>query len=221
MGKIKTITTVLFIVLFLFNPSWAGNEITTEKTLNAEKTVIDEWKDVQPPDPPEIKPVKVDSNSTALLVLDIEERTCNPERRPRCVASVPKIARLIGKARDNGVPVVYSLTSQGTRDSILKEVAPLEGESVVQSSVDKFYGTDLESILKGKGVKTAIIVGTAANGAVLGTAIGAAMRKLNIIVPVDGMSDQLYSEQYVAWHLVNAPGTRNYTTLTTIDGIEF
>lgn len=64
-------------------------------------------------------------------------------------------------------------------------------------------------------------MGTAANGAVLGTAIGAAMRKLNIIVPVDGMSDKLYSEQYVAWHLVNAPGRGRRTTLTQIDMIEF
>ena len=107
------------------------------------------------------------------------------------------------------------------RGKILKEVAPLDGEPVVQSSVDKFYGTELENILKKKGIKTVIIVGTAANGAVLGTAIGAAMRKLNIIVPVDGMSDKLYSEQYVAWHLVNAPGTRNRTILTQIDWIEF
>ena len=50
---------------------------------------------------------------------------------------------------------------------------------------------------------------------------GAAMRKLNIIVPVDGMSDELYSEQYVAWHLVNAPGTGRLTTLTQINMIEF
>ncbi len=215
MKKIKTFPTFLFVVIFLFNPAWTG------QTLGADKTIIDEWNNVQPPDPPEIKPVKVDTNSTALLVLDIEQRTCNPERRPRCVASVPKIASLIDKARENGVPVVYSLTSKGTRETILKEVTPLEGEPVVQSSVDKFYGTELESILKDKGIKTVIIVGAAANGAVLGTAIGASMRKLNIIVPVDGMSDQPYSEQYVAWHLVNAPGTRNYTTLTTIDGIEF
>ena len=128
---------------------------------------------------------------------------------------------LITKARAKGIPVVYSLTGRGTKESILKEVAPLEGEPIVKSSVDKFYGTDLEKILKEKGIKTVIIVGTAANGAVLGTAIGAAMRKLNIIVPVDGMSDQSYSEQYVAWHLINAPGTRNYTTLTKISMIEF
>ena len=192
-----------------------------EGPLRADGTIIDEWADVKAPMPPEVKAVKVDATVTALLVLDIEARTCNAERRPRCIASVPKIGNLITKARAVGIPVVYSLTSKGTPETILKEVAPLKGEKIVKSSVDKFYGTDLERILSEKGIKTVIIVGTAANGAVLGTAIGAAMRKLNVIVPVDGMSDQLYSEQYVAWHLVNAPGTRDRTTLTTTDLIEF
>ena len=187
----------------------------------ADGTIIDEWAGIKAPAAPQLKPASVDPTVTALLVLDLEQRTCNSERRPRCVASVPKIKRLITKARAKGVPVVYSLTSRGTKDSILKEVTPLNTEPVVKSSVDKFYGTELETILKEKGIKTVIIVGTAANGAVLGTAIGAAMRKLNIIVPVDGMSDKLYSEQYVAWHLVNAPGTGRRTTLTQINMIEF
>ena len=197
------------ICLIFANPAWADG------------TIIDQWADVKAPKAPELKPVKVDPDGTALLVLDIEELTCNLKRRPRYIASVPKIKRLIEKARTKGIPVVYSLTSRGTRETILKEVAPLAGEPVVKSSVDKFYGTALEKILKDHGIKSVIIVGTAANGAVLGTAIGAAMRKLNIIVPVDGMSDKLYSEQYVAWHLVNAPGTRRRTTLTKIDWIEF
>jgi isochorismate hydrolase len=206
-GKIKRtliVAITLFSVLLTFsNPTWADG------------TIIDEWAVVKAPQAPELKPVSVDPKVTALLVLDIEKRSCNSERRPRCIASVPKIKRA------NGVPVVYSLTSRGTKDTILKEVTPLNGEPVVKSSVDKFYGTELEKILKEKGIKTVIIVGTAANGAVLGTAIGAAMRKLKIIVPVDGMSDKLYSEQYVAWHLVNAPGTGRRTTLTQINMIEF
>jgi len=189
--------------------------------LSASETIIEAWHSVKAPKPPELKPVKVNSKDTALLVLDIEQRTCNAERRPRCIASVPKIKDLISRARAKGVPVVYSLTSRGTPEQILPEVAPLSGEPVVKSSVDKFFGTDMEKILKEKQIKTVIIVGTAANGAVLGTAIAAAMRRLNIVVPVDGMSDRLYSEQYVAYHLVNAPGTRNRTTLTKISMIEF
>jgi len=92
---------------------------------------------------------------------------------------------------------------------------------VVRSSVDKFYNTDLEKILRDRGIKTVIIAGTAANGAVLHTATGAAMRGLKVIVPVDLMSADLYAEQYTAWHLVNAPGTRRQTTLTRSDLIEW
>ena len=144
-GKIQrtmVAAIILFSVLLTFsNPTWADG------------TIIDEWAGVKAPAAPELKPVSVDPNVTALLVLDIEKLTCNSERRPRCIASVPKIKSLITKARAKGIPVVYSLTSRGTRETILKEVTPLNGEPVVKSSVDKFYGTELEKILKEKGKK--------------------------------------------------------------------
>ena len=45
---------------------------------------------------------------------------------------------------------------------------------------------------------------------------------LNVVVPVDGMtSATLYAEQYIAWHLLNSPGTRNNTTLTLLPLISF
>jgi nicotinamidase-related amidase len=54
-----------------------------------------------------------------------------------------------------------------------------------------------------------IIAGTTAEGAVLHTATGAAMRGFKVIVPIDGMSaGTLDAEQYTAWYLVNAPGAR-------------
>ena len=48
--------------------------------------------------------------------------------------------------------------------------------------------TDLEKILNDKGIKTVVVVGTAAQGAVLNTASQAAFRGLRVIVPLDGMS---------------------------------
>src|SRR4030095_5331113 len=63
------------------------------------KTIIDEWSSVQVPKPPELKPVKIDDpKTTAYLVLDIVKQTCNNERRPRCVTSVPKIQGLFTHA---------------------------------------------------------------------------------------------------------------------------
>ncbi len=129
---------------------------------------------------------------------------------------------MLAKARANGMPVVYSLTRSANAADIRKELAPLGREPIVKSGVDKFFGTGLEKVLREKGVRTVILVGTSAHGAVLHTASGAASRGLQVIVPVDGMSaEDPYAEQYTAWHLVNAPGTRGQTTLTKISLIRF
>ena len=93
---------------------------------------------------------------------------------------------------------------------------------MVRSIADKFYGTDLEKILKEKGIKTLIAVGTAAHGAVLFTSSEAAFRGYQVIVPVYGMSSEnTYFEQYTAYHLANAPGVAQRVTLTKIDMIKY
>ena len=191
-------------------------------TALAGQNIVEIWPQVKTPPPVELKTVKVDPGKTAFLILDIERLTCNTDRRPRCVESVPTIQAFMEKARSRGMSVIYSLTGRGTRETILPGVAPRPDEPIVQSSVDKFFKTDLEKILKDKGIKTVIIAGTAAEGAVLHTATGAAMRGFQVIVPVDGLSSgDLYAEQYTAWHLINAPGSRRNTILTRFDLIEF
>ncbi len=183
------------------------------------QTIVDEWSGIKVPPAPELKQVTIDPKVTALLVLDIVKQTCPP--RPRCIASVPKIQGLLTKARGKGLVVIYSLVG-GTATDILMEVTPLGGEPVVMSGPDKFLGTDFEKVLKDKGVQTVIVVGTAAEGAVLHTGSGAALRGLKVIVPVDGMSSgNPYAEQYTAWHLLNAPRIGPQVTLTRIDMIQF
>jgi nicotinamidase-related amidase len=186
------------------------------------QTVIEEWQSVRIPPAPEIKPVAVDAKSTALLILDFNKQTCNAERRPRCIASIPKVQRLLAEARSKGVFVVYSLSAGAVPVDIAKELAPQGGEPIVTSGPDKFHGTELEKILKERNVKTVIITGTSAHGAVLYTASGAALRGMQVIVPVDGMSaESLYPEQYTAWNLVNAPRISAQVTLSRTDMIKF
>ena len=186
------------------------------------QTIIDEWNTVKVPPAPELKSVKIDPKVTALLMLDFNKQTCNAERRPRCIASIPKVQKLLTEARAKGVPVIYTLSAGAAAADIAKELAPLAGEPVVSSGPDKFFGTDLEKILKEKGIKTVITVGTASHGAVLYTASGAALRGIQVIVPVDGMSaENTYAEQYVAWHLLNAPRISTLVTLTKIDLIGY
>jgi nicotinamidase-related amidase len=204
---------ILFIACPLFNSPVCADD---------SETIIELWDTAKAPPPVELKAVKINPKETAFLILDIEELTCNTERRPRCISSVPKIKGFLDRARTNGVAVVYSLTSRGEIETILPGVTPQGTEPVVKSSVDKFFNTELEKILREKGIKTVVIVGTTAEGAVLHTATGASMRGFRVIVPVDGMSaGTLYAEQYTAWHLLNAPGTRRSTTLTRFDMIGF
>jgi nicotinamidase-related amidase len=186
------------------------------------QNIIEEWQTVRIPPPPEIKPVTVDAKSTALLLLDFVKQICNAERRPRCIASIPKVQKLLTEARAKGVFVVYSLGGGATPADIAKELAPQGGEPIVTSGPDKFFGTDLEKILKEKNVKTVIVTGTTAHGAILYTASGAALRGMEVIVPVDGMSaESLYPEQYTAWNLVNAPRVSAQVTLSRTDMIKF
>ena len=178
------------------------------------------WPEIVAPEIPELKSVQVDPTRTALLVLDLQKNNCNSERRPRCVSAVPGIRKLIESARSKSVRVVYSLTSKADPADILEDVVPLANDHIVKSSVDKFFGTDLEDHLKQANINTVIIVGTAAEGAVLHTTAGAAMRGFNAVVPVDGLSSStLYAEQYTVWHLVNSPGTKKRTTLTRMNMI--
>ena len=158
------------------------------------QTIIDEWSSVKAPPAPALKEVTVDPKTTALLVMDLVKQLCNEENRPRCIASLPKIAGLLAAARAKGVMVIYTLVSSPsiTIADPLPAVAPKGNEPVVAAFLDKFMlgdqDTGLQKILKDKGITTVIAVGTAAHGAVLYTASAAALRGFNVIVPVDGMS---------------------------------
>lgn len=203
----RAVLTALFLSLCL------------SSALAQETTIIDDWTKVAVPPPPALSAVKLETATTALLLLDFEARPVSS--RPRAVAVLPRAKKLLELARSAGMTVAYSNTGAGSPETILPEVAPLPGEHVVKASVDKFYGTDLEAYLKGKGIKTLIITGIVAEGAVLNTSVGATLRGFKVVVPVDGTaSSEPYAEQYVAWQLANAPALRGNVTLTKIDMIE-
>jgi nicotinamidase-related amidase len=186
------------------------------------QTIIEEWGSVKVPPAPPVKSVTIDPASTALLLLDFNKQVCNEQVRPRCIASIPAVKRLLDRARENKVAVVYSLTIGSSTADIAKDLAPREGDPVVTSGPDKFLGTNLEAILNDRGIKTVIVTGTAAHGAVLNTASGAAFRGMQVILPVEGMSaENTFAELYVAWHLANAPRVSAKVTITKISLIGY
>jgi len=192
------------------------------------QTIIDAWSSVKAPPAPELKRVTLDPKVTAILVMDLVKQTCNNERRPRCVASIPKIGKLISAARAKGVMLISTTAPSVPIADTLPAVAPKDNEPVVVAAVDKFTlgdkDTGLEKKLKDKNITNVIAVGTAAHGAVLYTGSAAASRGFNVIVPVDGMSGDgqiLYDEQAVAYILTHAPVVSSKVTLTAIDMLQF
>lgn len=182
--------------------------------------IVDEWASVKAPAAPELKPVTVDPKTTALLMLDFMNQNCG--KRPRCLATIPAMKKLLDEARAAKVLVVYSIIANTTTADVIADVAPKADEPHVQSGPDKFLRTDLEKILKDKGITMVIVNGTASNGAVLYTASGAAFRGMNVIVPVDGLSAvDTYSELSAVFTLLNAPSVSAKTTLTRSDMIKF
>lgn len=192
------------------------------------QTIISEWSSVKTPPAPELKPATLDPKTTAILVMDLVKQTCNSERRPRCVASIPKIEKLIAEARAKGVMLISTTVPPVPIADTVPAVAPKGNDPVVVAFVDKFIlgdkDTGLEKMLKDKGITTVVTVGTAVHGAVLYTSSAAASRGFNVIVPVDGMSGdgQIgYDEQAVAYILTHAPVVSAKVTLTSIDMIKF
>jgi nicotinamidase-related amidase len=183
--------------------------------------ISQEWGSVKAPAAPALKEVTIDAKTTALLLLDfLPSYYCSED--PRCVASLSPMKSFLANARLHDMPVIYSVAGKFEAKDILSDVAPIGTEPVVKSKADKFLNTDLEKILKDKNIQTVIVAGTAANGAVLYTGSGAAMRGMKVIVPVDGLSAKdLYAEQLTVWQLPHGPGFGKQVTLTRSDMIKY
>jgi nicotinamidase-related amidase len=204
---IRNLASALALVVLSALPAQAGN-------------IVEEWASVKVPAAPELKPVTVDPKTTALLMLDFMNQNC--AQRPRCVASFPAMKKLLEAARAAKATVVYSIIANSKPSDVIKDVAPLADEPHVLGGPDKFLNTDLDKLLKAKGITTVIAVGTASNGAVLFTGAGAAFRGMNVVIPVDGMSaaDPL-AEFTTTIDFMNAPQVSAKTKLTRSDLIKF
>jgi len=217
-----------------FATLFVGLAIFNMPSSNAQ-TIVDDWANIKVPAAPALKPVTLDPKTTALLVMDLIKQACNEQNRPRCIASLPKIQKLLSAARENGVTVIYTIfpspapniTAPVIGDT-LPPVAPKGDEPVIVSFLDKFIlrdkDTGLEKMLKDKGITTVITVGTATHGAVLFTSTAASLRGFNVVIPVDGMSGNgqiAFDEQAVAYILSTAPIASPKITLTRTDMIKF
>lgn len=126
---------------------------------------------------------------------------------------IPRLKRLIEVCRSKGIPVIYTSHAhrkdgsdaglmtefwanvremralvKGTHGvEIYDEIKPQEGDVVIEKRrYSAFYKTDLEIILKNKGVDTLIITGASINVGCDTTARDATNRDYKVIFPSDG-----------------------------------
>jgi nicotinamidase-related amidase len=185
--------------------------------------IIDDWANVKAPPAPELKEVKLDGATTAIIIMDMNQTQCAEETR--CSATAPAVKRLHDGGRAAGAMFWYSIPGNDSKpsdvDQVVKGVTPKDGEWERINGPDKFRGSQLEDKLKARNIKTAIICGHSFQGVGIGTGSGLAVRGYNVIVPVDCLASNsndpnvLYLEQYSVWHLAKAAnGVANKVTLT-------
>jgi len=94
----------------------------------------------------------------------------------------------------------------------LKEVAPAEGDiKIVNTAQDRFYNTDLDKLLKAKGITTMIMVGWKISGSVTYTSVGAMIRDYTVVIPVDTTAAATDYETAIGFYNVLNSGNANLT----------
>jgi nicotinamidase-related amidase len=166
---------------------------------------------------------------TALLIFDIVDPICT--RQPVCQTKmVPAIVSLLARARAAGVTIGYA-TRAHTMANWLPEVAPAPGDIKIENHAqDRFYNTDLDTVLKAKGITTLILTGWKVSGSVTYTSVAATLRGYTVVVPVDTSLDQTDFEIAVGRHQIlnqtssnalNEPLKARASTLSRTDLIAF
>jgi nicotinamidase-related amidase len=184
---------------------------------------------LQMPATPDPARVTLDPKTTALMVLDFVEDICNAQ--PSCKGQMlPAMIPFLERVRKAGLVVAYG-TREQNMTKWLKEVAPASGDiKIINTAQDRFYNTDLDKLLKAKGIKTLIMVGWKVSGSVTYTSVGAMARDYTVVIPMDTTSAASGYETTIGFYnvlnsgnanLANEPLKPRAVTLSRTDMIAF
>ncbi len=155
----------------------------------------------------------IEASECALIVVDMQEDFVRPTSvmcQPGALRQLPAIRRLADACRHLGVPVVFTAAtyprgrvndtqaycapvargalaegSVGTKIAAEFEVRPDETVIRTKHTYDAFFGTELDSLLRGAGVHTVIVCGTMTNYCCEATARGAFDRGYHVVFGSD------------------------------------
>jgi nicotinamidase-related amidase len=146
---------------------------------------------------------------TALIIVDMQNDFAKEGGAlyvPSTEQIKPKLKGLIAKAREKGVPIIYTQdwhrpddvefkiwpphTIQGSSGAdIISDIAPTDKDYTVKKrTYNAFFETDLDMLLRQLGVKRVVVTGTVSNICVLNTAGDAALRGYEVVMPHDAIA---------------------------------
>lgn len=133
-------------------------------------------------------------DNTAVLVIDMQNAVVNEAHEGD--ALVARVAGIIDRARDEGVPVVYvrhqdwedgGLAKGSDGWQIRPEIAPHSGETIVDKKFnDAFAQTDLAARLGEIGARRLVVMGCATDACVSATVFQAMSRGYDVTLVADG-----------------------------------
>jgi nicotinamidase-related amidase len=155
------------------------------------------------PNRPQPEPLKLDSKTTAIVVLDLSSRCENPNEV--CGRLMEPLAKFLERARKTSVPILYTISAAGKGTPMGEVAAPLkrrQSEPVLYpDGFDKFIGGELKAELDKSNCRALVIVGSATNFAVLYTATTAArIYRYDVVIPLDGVNARRQYEHEYAIH---------------------
>lgn len=164
-----------------------------------------------------------DRPGTAVVVIDVQNDVVGGAyRRDEVVAT---ILTVLGKARAQGVPVIWvrhhddELVVGSDGWQIVPELVPADGEPIVEKAYgDAFEDTTMESVLAGLGVGRLVVTGAETDACVRSTLHGAFTRGYDATLVSDAHTagdksawgappvDQVIAHTNLYWSFQRAPG---------------
>lgn len=164
-----------------------------------------------------------DRPHTALMVIDVQNGVVSEAYQRDAV--VANIGTLVGRARDEGVPVVWvqhsddELARGSEAWQYVPELARQESEPLVHKSHgDSFEGTDLEQVLAAAGVGSLVVTGAESDACIRSTIHGAFTRGYDVTLVGDAHTtgdksdwgapkpDVVIAHTNLYWQYQSAPG---------------
>jgi len=185
----------------------------------------------------EVKSVKLDPSESALVVIDVQNDFANPSGKLYAKGAekiIQPIKKLLAKARSAGATIIFTQDWHIEGDpefeiwgehtlantwgaEIVDELRPEKTDIIIRKpSYDAFYSTSLDHVLRARKIKKLILTGLLGNVCVLCTAVGAAVRGYQLVIPVDAVFTILEFDHIASLRFMNSILKADLTTSDTL-----